>query len=103
MAKGKAESSERSGNRFAVVIMAAGKGTRIKSRHPKVLHAIGGQPLLEHVIAAATQVVPRSDVFCIVGYEAGRVIEAVRATGVQFVMQAEQRGTRAPMPRCRGR
>ena len=40
-------------SKLAVVIMAAGKGTRLKSRRPKVLHEIGGKPLLGHVIAAA--------------------------------------------------
>ena len=37
--------------------MAAGKGTRLKSQRPKVLHEIGGKPLLAHVIAAASQIV----------------------------------------------
>ena len=78
---------------FAIVIMAAGKGTRFKSKRPKVLHEIGGKPLLAHVIAAAAQVVPASDIFVIVGHEAQRVQDAVRSTGVQFVLQAEQRGT----------
>ncbi len=87
--------------RFAVAIMAAGKGTRIKSRHPKVLHAIGGKPLLEHVIAAATHVVPPADVYCIVGHEAERVIAAMQHTGVHFVLQPEQRGTGDAIRRCR--
>ena len=38
---------------FAVAILAAGKGTRLKSRQPKVLHEIAGKPLLAHVVAAA--------------------------------------------------
>jgi bifunctional UDP-N-acetylglucosamine pyrophosphorylase / glucosamine-1-phosphate N-acetyltransferase len=78
---------------FAIAIMAAGKGTRLKSKHPKVIHKIGGRPLLEHVIRAAAQVVPSSDVYAIVGHEAERVREAVKSTGVNFVVQAEQRGT----------
>jgi bifunctional UDP-N-acetylglucosamine pyrophosphorylase/glucosamine-1-phosphate N-acetyltransferase len=73
--------------------MAAGKGTRLKSKHPKVLHQVGGRPLLAHVIAAATQVVPAKDVFAIIGHEADRVREAVASTGVNFVLQKEQRGT----------
>ena len=73
--------------------MAAGKGTRLKSRHPKVLHQIGGKTLLEFVIAAATQVAPAKDVFVIIGHEAERVREAVQHTGVNFVLQKEQRGT----------
>jgi bifunctional UDP-N-acetylglucosamine pyrophosphorylase / glucosamine-1-phosphate N-acetyltransferase len=79
--------------RIAIAIMAAGKGTRLKSRHPKVLHEVGGKPLLAHVIAAATKVVPASDVYAIIGHEADRVREAVRDTGVNFVLQSEQRGT----------
>jgi bifunctional UDP-N-acetylglucosamine pyrophosphorylase/glucosamine-1-phosphate N-acetyltransferase len=79
--------------RVAVAIMAAGKGTRLKSQLPKVLHEVGGKPLLAHVIAAATSVVPPSHVFAIIGHEAGRVRDAVSRTGVNFVLQAEQRGT----------
>jgi len=73
--------------------MAAGKGTRLKSRHPKVLHEVGGKPILSHVIATAAKVVPAKDIFIIIGHEADRVRAAVASSGVQFVVQAEQRGT----------
>lgn len=73
--------------------MAAGKGTRLKSRRPKVLHEIGGQALLLHVIAAAKTVAAAEQIYCIIGHEAERVRAAVEATGVSFVLQAEQRGT----------
>jgi bifunctional UDP-N-acetylglucosamine pyrophosphorylase / glucosamine-1-phosphate N-acetyltransferase len=79
--------------RVAVAIMAAGKGTRLKSKLPKVLHEVGGKPLLAHVIAAAKQVVPPRDVFAIIGHEADRVRAAVGNTGVNFILQSEQRGT----------
>jgi bifunctional UDP-N-acetylglucosamine pyrophosphorylase/glucosamine-1-phosphate N-acetyltransferase len=79
--------------RVAIAIMAAGKGTRLKSQLPKVLHEVGGKPLLAHVIAAATRVVPPTDVFAIIGHEADRVRTAVSGTGVNFVLQPEQRGT----------
>jgi bifunctional UDP-N-acetylglucosamine pyrophosphorylase / glucosamine-1-phosphate N-acetyltransferase len=79
--------------RIAVAIMAAGKGTRLKSQLPKVLHEVGGKPLLEHVVRAAVQVVPANDVYAIIGFEAERVRSAVEQTGVRFVLQAEQRGT----------
>ena len=78
---------------FAIVILAAGKGTRLKSRHPKVLHSIAGKPLLAHVVAAASKVVPPGNIFAVIGHEAERVREALRATGIQFVEQREQRGT----------
>src|SRR5271169_814937 len=79
--------------RFAVAILAAGKGTRLKSRHPKVLHEIAGKPLLAHVVAAAAQVVPPQDIFAIIGYQAERVRQALAPTGINFVLQSEQRGT----------
>ncbi len=82
---------DRSG--FGVAIMAAGKGTRLRSRRPKVLHEVGGQALLLHVLAAAETVAPPERVLCIVGHEADRVKAAVAQTGVRFVLQAEQRGT----------
>jgi bifunctional UDP-N-acetylglucosamine pyrophosphorylase / glucosamine-1-phosphate N-acetyltransferase len=78
---------------FAIAIMAAGKGTRLKSRRPKVLHEIAGQPLLAHVVAAASQVVPPQSIFAIIGYEAERVRKALAPTGINFVLQHEQRGT----------
>src|SRR3954471_9485089 len=79
--------------RIAVAIMAAGKGTRLKSQIPKVLHEVGGRPVLEHVIRAAARVVPANDVFAIIGHEAERVRTAMQHTRVNFVVQAEQRGT----------
>ena len=79
--------------KLAVVIMAAGKGTRLKSRRPKVLHEIGGKPLLAHVIAAATKVVAAADIYVVIGHEAEQVRSAMAGTGVSFVEQAEQRGT----------
>ena len=73
--------------------MAAGKGTRLKSQLPKVLHEVGGKPLVEHVIRAAQRVVEAKDVYAIIGHEADRVRAALQHTGVNFVLQAEQRGT----------
>jgi bifunctional UDP-N-acetylglucosamine pyrophosphorylase/glucosamine-1-phosphate N-acetyltransferase len=87
--------------RFAIAIMAAGKGTRLKSKHPKVLHAIGGMPLLAHVIRAATKVTPASDIFSIIGHEADKVREAVASYGTSFVEQKEQRGTGHAIMQCR--
>ncbi len=79
--------------RVAVTIMAAGKGTRLKSQLAKVLHEVGGKPLLTRVIAAATSVVPPADTFVMIGHEAERVRSVVAHTGVNFILQADQRGT----------
>jgi len=92
VSKGKSRSSQ-AGSKLAVVIMAAGKGTRLKSRRPKVLHEVGGKPLLGHVIGAASHIVAPADIYVIVGHQAERVREAVSATGVHFIEQTEQRGT----------
>ncbi len=73
--------------------MAAGKGTRLKSRHPKVLHQVGGKTLLLHVIESAAKVVPVQDIFAIIGYEADSVRNAMRETGINFILQEEQCGT----------
>src|SRR5437867_3386119 len=89
----KTKSSNNSTQRFAIAVMAAGKGTRLKSKRPKVLHEIGGKPLLEHVIGAAAQIVSPDNIFAIIGHEADKVREALKHTGVGFVLQADQRGT----------
>jgi len=80
-------------SKLAIIILAAGKGTRLKSRRAKVLHEIGGKPLLAHVIAAASKVAAPADVFAVIGHQAEQVRQAVADTGIQFVEQTEQRGT----------
>jgi bifunctional UDP-N-acetylglucosamine pyrophosphorylase / glucosamine-1-phosphate N-acetyltransferase len=79
--------------RLAIIIMAGGKGTRLKSKRAKVLHEIGGKSLLRHVIDSARQIVAPSDIYIVVGHQAAAVEAAVKDTGVRFVQQQEQRGT----------
>ena len=86
--------------KFAIAILAAGKGTRLKSKLPKVLHQIAGLPLLGHVVRAASQIVAPSDIFCIIGHEAEQVRLAIAPLGVQFVEQLEQRGTGHALMQC---
>ena len=78
---------------FAIVIMAAGKGTRLKSARAKVLHEIGGKPLLSHVIAAARRVAAPDEIFVVIGHQEDQVRAAVSSTRVHFISQPEQRGT----------
>src|SRR5687767_7566531 len=76
-----------------VVILAAGKGTRMKSALPKVLHPAGGLPLIDHVIRAAAILTPRSTTV-VLGHGAGAVRESVgRRPGLQFAIQEPQLGT----------
>ena len=79
--------------KLAIVIMAGGKGTRLKSKRAKVLHEIGGKPLLRHVIDGARQIVAPSDIYVVVGHQAAAVEAVVKDSGVRFVHQEEQRGT----------
>jgi len=101
MANQSSDSHDQPDFMFAVAILAAGKGTRIKSRHPKVLHEIGGKPLLAHVVAAARRVVAPQNIFAIIGHEADRVEAALRSTGINFVRQTEQLGTGHAMMQAR--
>jgi bifunctional UDP-N-acetylglucosamine pyrophosphorylase / glucosamine-1-phosphate N-acetyltransferase len=78
---------------FAIVIMAAGKGTRLKSKRPKVVHEIGGKALLRHVVDAARQVALPQDIYVVVGHGSDQVKACVADLGVKFVSQPEQQGT----------
>ncbi|MEZ2346048.1 bifunctional UDP-N-acetylglucosamine diphosphorylase/glucosamine-1-phosphate N-acetyltransferase GlmU [Terriglobus sp. RCC_193] len=80
-------------NHFGIVIMAAGKGTRLKSALPKVLHTVGGKALLLHVIDVARTAVTAENILVVVGHQADRVETAAAPTGVRFVLQPEQLGT----------
>lgn len=73
--------------------MAAGKGTRLKSKRAKVLHEIGGKPLLAHVISAAAQIVAAENIYVVIGHQADAVRSAVAESGVKFVLQKPQKGT----------
>jgi bifunctional UDP-N-acetylglucosamine pyrophosphorylase/glucosamine-1-phosphate N-acetyltransferase len=77
---------------LAVIVLAAGQGTRMKSSLPKVLHAIGGRPLVGHVVATARALAPES-VLVVVRHERDRVAAAVEAGDVTVVDQDEIPGT----------
>ncbi|MGP0566453.1 MULTISPECIES: NTP transferase domain-containing protein [unclassified Nitrospina] len=80
------------GKGLAAVILAAGKGTRMRSDLPKVLHPLGGRPLLLHVLDGLRPLNPER-VVVVVGYESDRVRQAVPEGVVEFVEQAQQLGT----------
>ena len=75
-----------------IVIMAAGKGTRMKSRHPKVLHRLAGKPLLAHVLAA-TSMLDEHRTWVITGHGADDVESAIAGSGALCVRQMPQLGT----------
>lgn len=74
-----------------VVILAAGQGSRMKSDLPKVLHPVGGRPMVQHVIDAVR---PHADrIILVVGHGQARVREALAGQHLIFVEQTEQLGT----------
>jgi len=76
-----------------VVILAAGLGTRMKSKKAKVLHRAGGMSLVEHVVQTATAVAPAERVTVVVGHQAEEVRQLLAPSGVRFAEQKEQKGT----------
>jgi bifunctional UDP-N-acetylglucosamine pyrophosphorylase / glucosamine-1-phosphate N-acetyltransferase len=78
---------------LTVVILAAGLGTRMKSRKAKVLHRAGGRYLIEHVLRTAVTLAPPARIFVVVGYQSAEVRAAVQMPGVNFIEQTEQKGT----------
>lgn len=78
----------------AVVILAAGLGTRMQSDRAKVLHAVRGAPMILHVVATAVALVPADHVVVVVGHQADTVRRVVSERHpVRFALQAEQLGT----------
>ncbi len=83
------------------IILAAGKGTRMMSDHPKVLTTVLGRPLVEYVLDAVEQA-GISDSIAVVGYQADRVRSALRDRhGMEFCEQSEQLGTGHAVQVCR--
>jgi bifunctional UDP-N-acetylglucosamine pyrophosphorylase/glucosamine-1-phosphate N-acetyltransferase len=79
-------------NDLAVVILAAGKGTRLKSSLAKVLHRAGGRSLVEHVISACTPLKSRT-IIAVVGHQAEQVSTVIEPQETEIVVQQPQRGT----------
>tara|TARA_Y100000588_G_scaffold389238_1_gene491487 strand:+ start:640 stop:2001 length:1362 start_codon:yes stop_codon:yes gene_type:complete len=75
-----------------VIILAAGQGTRMRSKLPKVLHPLAGKPMLQHAIDAAAQTAPAA-IHVVVGHGAEQVKDAVAHPALQWALQAEQKGT----------
>ncbi|HVS83229.1 MAG TPA: bifunctional UDP-N-acetylglucosamine diphosphorylase/glucosamine-1-phosphate N-acetyltransferase GlmU [Pyrinomonadaceae bacterium] len=79
-----------------ILVLAAGLGTRMKSRQAKVLHQLGGRPLIVHVCRTAASLNPRT-IHVVIGYQAQEVRAAIESefgnAQVKFVNQVEQRGT----------
>jgi bifunctional UDP-N-acetylglucosamine pyrophosphorylase / glucosamine-1-phosphate N-acetyltransferase len=76
-----------------VVLLAAGLGTRMKSKMAKVLHRAGGMALVEHAVRTALEIAPPERIVVVVGHQADKVRAALGRYGVSFAEQTEQKGT----------
>lgn len=75
-----------------IVILAAGKGTRMKSDLPKVLHPLAGKPLLSHVLAAADQLAPQA--ICVIYGHGGETLpQTIARADLAWAKQEPQLGT----------
>jgi len=84
----------------AAVILAAGKGTRMPTSDiPKVMHTVGGKPMVAHVVEAIRGVCD-DRVYVVVGYKSEQVVEALKDSPVRFVYQREQLGTGHAVVQC---
>lgn len=79
-------------NDLNIVILAAGKGTRMRSDLPKVLHPVGGKPILHHVIDAARQLKPQN-IIVVYGFGGEQVQQQTPGDDLKWVLQSEQLGT----------
>ncbi|MEK6790561.1 MAG: bifunctional UDP-N-acetylglucosamine diphosphorylase/glucosamine-1-phosphate N-acetyltransferase GlmU [Deltaproteobacteria bacterium] len=77
---------------FAAIVLAAGKGTRMKSALPKVLHPVAGAPMIHYPIAALSSLSPEA-VVVVIGYGRDEVQSALASKKVRFAVQESQRGT----------
>src|SRR3546814_15408694 len=86
-------------NELAIVVLAAGQGTRMRSSMPKVLHPLGGRPLVAHVLDTAASLNPVR-IAVVVRHEHDRVVEALLdlAPDVRLVGQDEVPGTGRAVP-----
>ena len=75
-----------------IVVLAAGKGTRMRSGQPKVLHKLAGKPLLQHVLDSAQKLSPDS-VSVVYGFGGDQVKEQITQPDILWVEQREQNGT----------
>jgi len=78
---------------LSIVILAAGKGKRMHSQIPKVLHPLGGKSLIEHVVTTAQALNPSNPPIIVIGHEGEKVRKALEHHPITWVEQKEQLGT----------
>ena len=84
---------------LSIIILAAGKGSRMKSNKPKVIHQVAGKPMLQHVVDTSKLLNPEQ-IIVVIGHESEQVKESMQGQGLIFVEQTEQLGTGHAVVQC---
>ena len=85
--------------KFATIILAAGKGTRMQSSKPKVLHLVGEKPMIQHVIDISKEL-KSEKIIVVLGYKSDEIANQLSNETLQFVYQFEQLGTAHAVLQC---
>jgi bifunctional UDP-N-acetylglucosamine pyrophosphorylase / glucosamine-1-phosphate N-acetyltransferase len=84
---------------LSIIILAAGKGTRMNSSKPKVIHHLAGKPMLQHVVDTSRQLEP-DQIIVVVGHESEQVISTLQDENIIWVEQTQQLGTGHAVIQC---
>ena len=84
---------------LSIIILAAGQGVRMKSSRPKVMHALAGKPMLQHVVDTCLALEP-DQIIVVVGHQSERVRSIMHDQGLEFVEQSDQQGTGHAVAQC---
>ena len=84
---------------LSIIILAAGQGVRMKSSQPKVMHALAGKPMLQHVVDTSLALEPEQTIV-VVGHQSDQVRSLVHDQGLEFVEQSDQLGTGHAVAQC---
>jgi len=84
---------------LSIIILAAGQGVRMKSSRPKVMHALAGKPMLQHVVNTCLALEP-DQIIVVVGHQSERVRSMMHDQGLEFVEQSDQQGTGHAVAQC---
>ncbi|MCK4708767.1 MAG: bifunctional UDP-N-acetylglucosamine diphosphorylase/glucosamine-1-phosphate N-acetyltransferase GlmU, partial [Gammaproteobacteria bacterium] len=84
---------------LSIVILAAGKGSRMKSNKPKVIHEVAGKPMLQHVVDTSRLLSPEQ-ILIVIGHESEQVVDVMQGQGLIFIEQAKQLGTGHAVLQC---
>lgn len=87
-------------NNLATIILAAGKGTRMNSEIPKVLHKVKGKSMIEHVVSSTLTLDPQK-ILIVVGYKSEEVKKHLNTYELEYAYQEKQKGTAHAVMKCK--